>query len=1802
MSNFATLVLVADSSQMKSAETAIDGMTDAGRRAEGATKKSAKGMSDAYSALSANVAKAAAKMVIALGSVAGTLASGKMFSAAIRESEQLERNLFRTGAIIQATGGAANRTVAQLHGQARALARETLQSTEGVMRAQQTLLTFRKVQGGVFDDAIKAAADMSAALGTDLNSNVLQLGKALEDPITGLTALTRSGTVFTEAQKEMVRQMVETGRVADAQKFILAELAAQYGGVAAQEASGLAGAQDSLAQSAQEFLIRLSDVLGLLPAATAFYNKLAGAVDFAATQIERVAFYLGAGAAALTVAFAPAIVSATIAVGGFVASLVLTRAALLRTGIGALVIGAGELAYQFYRLVTATGGWGNALSLLGEVASGVWEGIKTSASAIKPALGAIWADVSAAFTRMLQTMSLNWGNFLWRLGSGVEAIPGFGDVAQSLKNASDTAIDKFVELDAAASGMEGSAIRLRGEAANLATQGFDKAKEAAGKLSAAVSGAAESTEDGAEAADRLASALGDDPTGGGGATKKMKEAKKAADEMADAMKGHVSGAVDTLAGAFGDFLTGSISSFKDFTKTIIDGFKRMISQMIATAIANPIKIALGLTGSVGGSAAAAAVSGGGGAGGAGSGLLGGLLGSGGLFASIGSGAMGLATSLFGAGGGIAAAGTYLKAVIGSATTSIGGFGAAVGALALPLLAVGGVIGLIVKGLSQKYAGTALRGNLGAGGFQGTSFDFYKGGFLRGDRADYSDVPDDLQALLDDSMTGISTSIRSMAADLDLGAKKIDGFLGEEFTIWTNGKTEEEIQKALTEQITKSGDAMADLVLGTDAWSRAGEGSLATLTRLSTGLNAVNDAADLLGHRIWAVSLASADAASELVDLFGGLENMTAAVGTYWQAFYSDAERTETTIRRLSEEFADLGIAMPQSRDAFRALVEGIDTTTTGGRELYAQLIGLAGAMDQVLPKVAEFTLGMQGLLDQIGGEIGAMIEAARVNVSDATEAARLWYRTAQTLRDFIRDLTNSPLSAASPAQQFAVNRNRFNAAFEMVKGGDQQAAADMPALAKAYLESLKATSRSSTEYRRAASQVLGQVNFAAGISELEGANDDVLRGLYEKQIEVLTSLGNFLQLEGITGADLEKLTPAIRKMVKDWDGTVGQFKGTLRGLDRAITKAQNFSYSKVLADLDIAIKLGAVKGAPEWLQRMAKKAGTDIRTTLDFIIRRNDLTPPMRWIAVNSVSEHVKTLDFVIGSDLLPRDKRLALETSSALRRSLRFIVAADLPDDLKTIALAGNSDLTRTVSAALKMAKTPRDAQALRLALGNVGAYTAHVDAVLVTKGMGPRVKRIVLEQQGSYAAMIEAAVTELKGPGRRILLTQQGEYIANIGAIIAVTGRRRALLMEDVTEGDRTITTGMEFAKGIGDRKAALLLQANTVGARAITLLAAFSDGMPDWKKDLLKGVGGRVDRIIDAHVNGKPIPPGGWLFLNRLAGGRVNRSIDAHVNGKPITNYGWLFLNRLAGGAVDRTINAFVNDGGLTDQQKTLIKAITGASAGKITLGGSFTFTPAEAFKVYFGEFSKDATKVSSLSGSMSKLGAMLDALRLAVVADTADRKAALVAAQIATLQSSGLDLISSRVGDAQDILKRRNALMSSYGVSAVAGHDYTVGAKGQINGDGWMQGTVAALTALKSTEAWKALNAEQVSHNSTWVAVAALRAQIRDLGATPAFAGGGLHTGGMARIGENDMELVAPSRIYSPSETRSMLDNRAVVAELRRLNSEVSKLRDEQRQLGLQTASHTKKTADLSKKWDVVGQPVRNPDDGTALEVI
>lgn len=174
-------------------------------------------------------------------STAGAIAAlGKGLQFSINEAMEAQTSQIKLATVLKSTGGAAGLVQSELMDLATELSHVTMYSEETIQDAESLMLTFTKIGKDVFPSAIQAAMDMSAALGTDLSSSVLQLGKALNDP-NGMTALKRVGISFSEAQMDMAKSMYEAGDAAGYQKIIIQELNKEFGGMAQAMGSTYAG-------------------------------------------------------------------------------------------------------------------------------------------------------------------------------------------------------------------------------------------------------------------------------------------------------------------------------------------------------------------------------------------------------------------------------------------------------------------------------------------------------------------------------------------------------------------------------------------------------------------------------------------------------------------------------------------------------------------------------------------------------------------------------------------------------------------------------------------------------------------------------------------------------------------------------------------------------------------------------------------------------------------------------------------------------------------------------------------------------------------------------------------------------------------------------------------------------------------------------------------------------------------------------------------------------------------------------------------------------------------------------------------------------------------------------------------------------------------------------------------------------------------------------------------------------------------------------------------------------------------------
>ncbi len=260
--NLAIRLQVLDGGKVKAELTEIG---DSGQKAlqkiELAGSPASKAL-EALNAASSNVKGRFEEMTGSLGPLGSALAEigpyglaagaafaliGETLAKSLEEASQAEQSYNRLVAVLKATGDSSGLTANELVGLSKSLEATTLTTSEKVQDAAAILATFHSVSGETFTRAITLAQDMSAVFGKDLSASAMQLGKALEDPVNGLTSLRRVGVVFTQDQRDLIKSLAETGQTAEAQKVILDALQAKVGGSGAAVDQGLAGASHGLA-------------------------------------------------------------------------------------------------------------------------------------------------------------------------------------------------------------------------------------------------------------------------------------------------------------------------------------------------------------------------------------------------------------------------------------------------------------------------------------------------------------------------------------------------------------------------------------------------------------------------------------------------------------------------------------------------------------------------------------------------------------------------------------------------------------------------------------------------------------------------------------------------------------------------------------------------------------------------------------------------------------------------------------------------------------------------------------------------------------------------------------------------------------------------------------------------------------------------------------------------------------------------------------------------------------------------------------------------------------------------------------------------------------------------------------------------------------------------------------------------------------------------------------------------------------------------------------------------------------------
>jgi len=188
----------------------------------------------------------------------GTLAfsglSSLSFANLIKQTSDFEQGQAQLQAVLKSTGGAAGFTGEELNKLGATFANNSTFSTGEITKAQTALLAFSGIVGGDFVKAQQAAADMATRTGMSIDAAAEVIGRALDVPSQGLTALSRQGFRFTDSQKELVKFLEATGRASEAQGVILQALSESYDGASASARDTFSGALGAVKNSINDLM------------------------------------------------------------------------------------------------------------------------------------------------------------------------------------------------------------------------------------------------------------------------------------------------------------------------------------------------------------------------------------------------------------------------------------------------------------------------------------------------------------------------------------------------------------------------------------------------------------------------------------------------------------------------------------------------------------------------------------------------------------------------------------------------------------------------------------------------------------------------------------------------------------------------------------------------------------------------------------------------------------------------------------------------------------------------------------------------------------------------------------------------------------------------------------------------------------------------------------------------------------------------------------------------------------------------------------------------------------------------------------------------------------------------------------------------------------------------------------------------------------------------------------------------------------------------------------------------------------
>lgn len=408
-----------------------------------------------------------------------------------------------------------------------------------------------------------------------------------------------------------------------------------------------------------------------------------------------------------------------------------------------------------------------------------------------------------------------------------------------------------------------------------------------------------------------------------------------------------------------------------------------------------------------------------------------------------------------------------------------------------------------------------------------------------------------------------------ALGVQLSDSVLDGLNVAASKISTQGKTPEAIQTELDTWFTNLGNS-AVAAISDATQSGVSNYTFDELTTFVNNLYSVNDVFKLLNINALPISVWGGKLTEQYVAMAGGLEGLTTAATNYYDAFFSETEKADDTLAAVNKQFASMNLALPDSRDGFRAMVEGIDSTTDAGRSMFFTLMGLSSS-----------AASAYSILEQRAAEAAQAAEAAaQAAAAAAAEAAEAASQAAQAFVDALMGAVtgaNGAVQRAIAAEQKAATEaynaritslndmvttatenvsgltavgNDLSAALKALRGDSDDAVKMLRVQAQATLQSALATARSG-------GSLSGFTGLEDALDTVSNNNTDLYGSLEDFNRDQGRTANVVAELNGINGKQLTTAEKSLKGLETQIELAKAAYDAQMAAFDSQLAFAQS---------------------------------------------------------------------------------------------------------------------------------------------------------------------------------------------------------------------------------------------------------------------------------------------------------------------------------------------------------------------------------------------------------------------------------------------------------------------------------------------------------------------------------------------------------------------------------------------------------------------------------------------------------------------